>query len=50
MQTVIDKFEKLLAENLDYFEITDISILEKKSPIKMVKERNPGSFGRFFNP
>jgi len=30
MQTVIDKFEKLLAENLEYFEITDISILEKK--------------------
>jgi len=30
MQTIIDKFEKLLAENLEYFEITDISILEKK--------------------
>jgi len=30
MQTVIDKFEKLLAENLEYFEVTDISILEKK--------------------
>lgn len=31
MQTAIDKFEKLLAENLAYFSTTAISILEEKN-------------------
>jgi hypothetical protein len=30
MQKVIEKFERLLAENLDYFKTTAISILEEK--------------------